>query len=538
MKRPRLALTHAILVALVPVACVLGQSPVWVAPKREADASDAFFKKGEIPRIDVTLTDEELQKLKAEPRNWVRARLTENLKVTLEGVGVKLKGAAGSFREWDERPALTVRVDKFEKGRTWKGLHKFHLNNSVQDDTWQCELLASELMRAAGLAATRVTHARVFLNGRDVGLYLVKEGFDTTFLGRHFADSTGNLYDGGFLNDIDADLEKDCGAGPDDRSDLKAMLTAAREPDLKVRWAQLPDHLDVRMFTTFMTMELLLNHWDGYTLTRNNYRLYFEPRTKKFMFLPHGMDQLWADTDASFLDMPTTILGSAVMKNPEWRAGFRKRLKDLLPLVAPPDRLLARADQIAAHLAPVIDKMGPTALKEYEGRVRELKARLAARAKFLLEHVNDPEPKPIDFRTTPVVTLRTWRKSPETEDARLAEVRTAGERQLLIAVGKSGKCVASWRKTVPLVKGRYRFLASVRTEDVQPLQEPENPGAGIRVAAVPRTSKLVGTSAWKSMEFDFEVTEEVRDVDLVLELRASKGQVFFNTESLKLKKLG
>ena len=59
------------------------------------------------------------------------------------------------------------------------------------------------------------------LNGRDLGFYVLKEGFDHYFLRRYFDDASGNLYDGGFLKDLDGELKKQMGAGPEDRSDLK-----------------------------------------------------------------------------------------------------------------------------------------------------------------------------------------------------------------------------------------------------------------------------------------------------------------------------
>jgi hypothetical protein len=58
------------------------------------------------------------------------------------------------------------------------------------------ELICGELLRAAGVPAPRITHARVMLNGRNLGLYVLVEEFDKTFLGRHFSNPNGNCYDG------------------------------------------------------------------------------------------------------------------------------------------------------------------------------------------------------------------------------------------------------------------------------------------------------------------------------------------------------
>lgn len=511
----------------------LAQSPV----KREADASDAFFKKGSIPKFEIVVGPEDLTKLKATPREYVTARLFDDGKLAFESVGIKLKGAAGSYREWDDRPALTIKVDKFNKSQSWRALRKFHLNNAVQDDTWQHDFLAWDLMTRAGIPAARVSHARVLLNGRDVGLYVLKEAIDKAFLTRHFAKPNGDLYDGGFCQDIDVDLERDDGDGPDDKAGLKALRAVLAIKDLKSRWEGLSQLVDIRSCVNFMAMELLLNHWDGYTQSRNNYRLYLEPASGKFVFIPHGMDQIFGDADAAVLDMPTALVSSAVMRHPEWRLMFRKRLSELVALLVPTDRVFSRVEELKKRLTPVLELMDPKLARDYEGRVRGLRDRITARAKFVKEQAALPEPKPLALSIGGSATLRTWRKAPETDDAKLLEVKSAGERQFLIGVGKSGTCVASWRKMVPLPKGKYRLSASLRTEGIVLPESPVNGGAGIRINGIDRPVGVSGDSTWKSVTFDFEVTEDARDVEFILELRARRGSVWFNHESLKIKRI-
>src|SRR5688500_11917603 len=51
-------------------------------------------------------------------------------------VAIHIKGAAGSFRPFDDRPALTLNFDKFARGQRFHGLQKLSLNNSVQDPTF------------------------------------------------------------------------------------------------------------------------------------------------------------------------------------------------------------------------------------------------------------------------------------------------------------------------------------------------------------------------------------------------------------------
>ena len=249
-----------------------------------------------IPRIEITLDPSAVATLRIEPRIYVRATLREGTNV-FPDIALKLKGARGSFRPVDDRPALTLNMDKFTGGQRFHGLDKFHLNNSVQDPTLMNEIICGELFRAAGVPTPRATHARVLFNGRDLGFYVLKEGYDKRFLKRHFKDASGNLYDGGFLMDVDDNLEKDSGDGPSDWSDLVKLAAAANTADLAQRKERLSQVLDTERFITFAALEMLTCDWDGYVQNRNNYRLYHDPTTRKFVFMPHGMDQMFWDVN-------------------------------------------------------------------------------------------------------------------------------------------------------------------------------------------------------------------------------------------------
>jgi spore coat protein CotH len=239
----------------VLLSVVVGQKPSpIVIPKN--DPSEAFFAKGMIPRLELTLLQADVARIRETPREYVRATMVENGKTTYASVGVKLKGAAGSFRPFDEKPALTIRMDKFDGGETFHGLNKFHLNNSVQDGTYLHEWLGSYLFRLAKIPASRVTHARVVINGRDLGLFVLKEGFDESFLARNQRDSLGNLYDGGFCQDIDKRLNPNAHGQKNDRADLKQLHVAVTETDLAERWRKTVELVDVNEFVSFVAMEL------------------------------------------------------------------------------------------------------------------------------------------------------------------------------------------------------------------------------------------------------------------------------------------
>src|SRR6185312_1340486 len=192
-----------------------------------------------------------------------KATLKEGDK-TFANVAVHLKGAAGSWRNFDDKPGLTINMDKFKDDQRFHGMDKFHLANSVQDPSYLSELICGEIFRAAGVPASRIGHALVVINGRKQGLYCLKEGYDKEFLKEHFKKANGNFYDGGFLRDIDQPLElihtKD---DVPDRKDLQALVAAAREPDAKKRFAKLDKLLDLDCFMSYMVVESLVWDWDS-----------------------------------------------------------------------------------------------------------------------------------------------------------------------------------------------------------------------------------------------------------------------------------
>ena len=526
----RAAVLRLVGLALVLLGVV---GPAGAGPT-DPDPSDEVFGAEARPfSVVLTLAESEVERLRAEPRQYARARLVEEGKAPYEDVAVKLKGAAGSFRPVDERPALTLKMDKLRAGQTFHGLDKWHLNNSVQDESLLHEALCADLMAAAGVPCARVSHARVRWNDRDLGLYVVKEAFDKRFLSRRFEKDGGNLYDGGFCQDVEAPLERDEGKGKVDRLDLAELAAASREPDLVAREKRLGARLDVEAFLTFVAMERMVGHWDGYGQNANNYRLHFRESDGRAEFFPHGMDQTFQDPEAPILDAPVALVADAVMAVPAWRKRYRERLVELLPLFDAERSLLPRLRRLVARLKPAVDAMGAGAAAAQAARVRDLEAALVARAESLREQVKRPDPLGVEFDKKGRAFVAGWKPVVEGGQPRLEQEDRAGRRAYGIDAG-AGAAVASWRRRVVLAKGRYVLEGQVAVAGVVPRRDAEGTGAGLRVSGAVRKGGASGSGAFKATSFEFEVAEAQASVELVAELRADKGRAWFAVESLRL----
>ena len=503
------------------------------APKRNANRKliDEFFS-GPIPTLKFEFEKEEWEYLQKDHRRYAECTMTEVGQNgapdrVYKGVAVKLKGSAGSFQGPDGKPGLTVSFNKYKDAERFHGMSKFHLNNGAQDGTYLQEVIAGEMGRLAGVPASRCTHALVSWNGREPAPYVFKEAFTKDFFPHFFEGPTGHLYDGGFVKDIEENMEKDEG-DPKQREDIKELVAACREGDPKKRSERLEKILDVDRFLSFLVMESVLSHWDGYNFNKNNYRLYFDGTTKRATFFLHGMDQTFTDANFPILRDPGTMVGQAVMSNPEWKARYHERAEEIYEKVLKPidwgARVEAVGEKLRAALAAQKEQLG----KEYAGRIKETKSRVENRIAAIGKQLGEiPKPFKFDANGLAKIDAKNWRT--EGGGAHLDETEVDGKRALRIRAQGGGN--ASWRKSVQLAAGKYRFEARVKTAGVE--SAPEQ-GAGLRISGGTRTAPnaVTGDSDWKPLQFEFNT--QGGDVVLVAELRASKGEAWFERDSFQL----
>ncbi|MGE3808967.1 MAG: CotH kinase family protein [Gemmataceae bacterium] len=356
-------------------------------PPAKPDPSDDFFNNNKVWELSIEIDKPNLELLRRENRKYVRCTLTEGGKV-YKDVGVHLKGAAGSFRNIDDKPGLTLNMDKFMDGQTFHGLDKFHLANSVQDRSFLSELICGELMRDAGVPASRISFAIVTINGRKRGLYYLKEGYDKSFIQRHFQTKKGNFYDGGFLRDIDQPLQvisnKDDVAA---HADLKALLAACREQDKNKRFQTMEQLLDMDRFLSYLALEVLLWDWDGYPLNRNNYRIYHDPQRNKLVFIPSGMDQMFGNPGSGLFANFNGLVARSLLETPEGKKRYLARAEEIMKNSFKAEARVKRLDELQTRVLPALKSVDPGHANGYPNDVKRLKDAILHRAKSFDEQL-------------------------------------------------------------------------------------------------------------------------------------------------------
>lgn len=455
--------------------------------------------------------------------------------ITYTNVSLHIKGSAGSLRQFDDKPALTLNFSKHAKGQSFHGFNKISLNNSVQDPTYLAEALCRELFTAAGVPAPSVTHATAVINGRDMGLYVVVEGWGKPFLHKHFPDVRGNLYEGPFASEIHRNLQVNSGDQPDDHSDLDRLLEIIEGRDRTEMWRRLGEVVDLDRFATMLALEVMTCHWDGYSLNRNNFRVFHDRSTDRLVFLPHGMDQMFGQDGR----MPPTssihpsargAVARIFMSTREGRSLYTNRVASLTTNLFRAEKLVGRVHELAQRLQPTLAAYGSDVAARHNAEVDDLCRRITERCQYIVEQLNTAPPPTVAtiFDAEGHSVLSGWKsRTAAPASANYDRVRE-GDKNLL-RITATGGTSGSWRTQVNLPPGEYLFEGTAVVGSIGA------PG-GIRLRISGNQTQWVQAPAGTRtpLQFVFGVQDMTATVELVCELGGPVGQVSFDESTLRL----
>lgn len=240
--------------------------------------------------IKIRISNDAVHLLRVNHRKFVSAEVKAFGK-SWSAARVRLKGR-GTFQTIDARPSFAVEFSG----------EKIYLNNSVDDPSSMNEFVGAHVAKRCGFSVPRVSHAAVTLNGRKLGLYVVKEDFDF------------------------------------------------REVELEEQ------AVDVNQFCRFMAFEVMVGHWDGYSLRGNNFHASKDPVSRRIVFMPSGMDQLFGKPDLSWKPEMTGALARTVMATAEGRARYEAEFRNLLASVYDSESIKDIVQKRLKQLKPLLNK--------------------------------------------------------------------------------------------------------------------------------------------------------------------------------------
>jgi hypothetical protein len=284
--------------------------------------------------------------------------------VSFANAAIKKSSFCGSYS--DTKPNLKLNLTKYNPGAkaavlALTGTTELVLKNSVQDPSLIRQCLVSEILSNAGFPRQYCNFIEVWANNQKVGLYVNLEPNDRVWLSRNLGSPTGNLYEvaGEDLDDWALNRFKrnlDSFKDPEDKSlaDMTALIQAVRRdqsPDL----IEIRKHLDIDQFIRFWAMEMILVHWDGFTQSRNNSFIYFNPKDGRAMMIPRGMDQVLTDyvhpkgngVPYSQVFFHSHRLTNKLLQNPRYFQQLKNNINAYLKNVWDEESILAYIDRLA-----------------------------------------------------------------------------------------------------------------------------------------------------------------------------------------------
>jgi len=289
--------------------------------------------------------------------------------------------------------------------------------------------------------------------------------------------------------------------------------------------------LDLDRFISFLAMEMMICHWDGYALNRNNFRIYHDREKDRMVFLPQGVDQVFQRQNTSIFPPMTGLVARSALEIPEVRQRYSERVVQLLTNVFQIQVITNRIYAVAAKVQPVLAEIDPQAAASYPKRVASLCRRIQQRVNILERQLLSPSPA-VKFDNGESLPLAAWQPKIDAGTPSLTQDQNEGKTLLHIRAEES--CAASWRTRVLLESGQYRLEGKVKAQGVKLSSEDPKAGAGLRISRRNFNRKLSENMDWTTVAFDFEVQQDHSDVELVCELRATQGQVWFDLGSLRL----
>ncbi len=313
--------------------------------------------------------------------------------VKFDSVSVRNKGN-GTYLVARKTDKLSYKIDLNDNypGRNIAGLVKINLHNCIVDPSFMNEVLAFKLFRDAGVPAPRTTYARLSVavpgqfDQKYLGLYSVVENVDKKFLSDRFGTSKGAIFKPvtPFLFDYLGDNwnaytqiydPKTSLTGKEKKRliDLCKLVTNSNDEEFA---SQIGSFLDLDELAGFLAVTVLISDLDGFIGLGQNFYLYLDPKTKKFVFIPWDQDHSFGQFKRSqeqreklSIEMPwdkDNFFLERLFKVEKFKRTYLADLKKINETLFQPERIIAQVEELKVALRDAVKDESPEKLALFD----------------------------------------------------------------------------------------------------------------------------------------------------------------------------
>lgn len=260
---------------------------------------EALFTSGEMATVELGIPEDTWKDIttKAADKEYYECAVTINGE-QFERVAIRTKGASSLDdvkMMKSDRFSFTLKLNKYEKGQKYHGLTKLLLNNNIWDATQMKDAIVYDMCRFIGLPAPLTNYARITLNGKLFGYYLMVEPVDKHFCQRNWPDEVTNIYkpyhnlaykgeDMKQYAEI-ADYAKVKGGDASMQRVVEALRCVDEGKDID-------EHVDVESVMKYMALQTIVVNFDCMT-GHNNQNYYLREADGKISLIPWDYNLAW-----------------------------------------------------------------------------------------------------------------------------------------------------------------------------------------------------------------------------------------------------
>lgn len=284
------------LVALGLLLCCLGSCSQVI---HEKDYSQSLFTLGEIASVDIKMPDTTWKAIieRAHDKRYHVCSVTLNGE-PFDSVAIRTKGASSLddvANMKSDRYSFTLKLNKYRKGQKYHGMTRLQLNNNIWDATQMKDAVVYDMCRYIGLPAPLTNYARITINGRYHGCYLMVEAVDKHFCKRNYPDEKTNIYKPYHnLNYTGEDLKMyseisnyaKVRGGEASMKRVVAALKSVNEGDA------IQEHVDVENVMKYMAIQTIVVNYDCMT-GKNTQNYYLREARGRISLIPWDYNLAW-----------------------------------------------------------------------------------------------------------------------------------------------------------------------------------------------------------------------------------------------------
>jgi CotH kinase protein/Lamin Tail Domain len=315
-----------------------------------------LFDDAEVPRIDLTISESNLQSLYADPESnseYYAVFTISRGDSTVGPLDVGLRFRGDTIRQ-KKKKSFRISFNAFDSDDHLYGIEKMNLNAEVNDPSLIRSKLTWEMFRYLGVPSSRSNHVLLYINNSFYGVYLNTEHIDERFVKSRFDNNDGNLYrnlwpaDLAYLGSAQSVYKYEyegrrayalrTNEDWDDYMDLAQLITILDQYSGDQLKAELEEKINVQQYLKALAVDVMSGNWDGYSGDKNNYYLYRDQVTNRFEYIPYnpensfGIDfrgEDWSTRSIYSWNLDFRPLYEKIMGVEEYKAQYSMYIKQL-----------------------------------------------------------------------------------------------------------------------------------------------------------------------------------------------------------------